>query len=108
MIKDLGNSSFDNIEFPRIVFNNATPSADWKGWKSLSGDFTMMIGNYQTTEYRYFEQSTAGFFSTIEAGNNYAIALMCGIGDWSNDGVNEKIICSVYQSIEGSLKIMYA
>lgn len=108
MIKDLGNSSLDDIEFPAIVANTATPSADWKGWKSLSGDFTMMKGNYQTTQYTYFEQSTAGFISTIEAGNNYAIALMCGIGDWSNDGVNEKIISSVYQSIEGSLRIMYA
>lgn len=108
MIKDLGNSSFDNIELPTIVSSNATPSADWKGWKSLSGDFTMMVGNYQTTEFRYFEQSTAGLFSTIEAGNNYAIALMCGLGDWSNDGLNSKIICGVYQSIEGSLKIMYA
>lgn len=104
MIKDLGNSTYNTPVFPSIV-NNAI---DWKGWKSLSGDFTIMVSLAQQSTYSYSTQADAGFFSTLIAGNNYAIALMCGLGDWSDDSSNGKIECSVYQAIEGSLKIMYA
>ena len=108
MIRDLGESVPDNIPFPELVFSGSTPSDNWNGWKSLSGDYTLAAGNYQVSQFAYFEQARAGFFTSLEAGKYYAVALMCGLGDWVNDDTNDKIICNTYQSIEGSLKIMYA
>lgn len=118
MIREVGESeTASSIKLPTVAegagdFSNMYRMMIWNGWKSLSGDFGLATSGMSTTEDDIyfgggFEQSSTGFLMSLTKGKLYMLALMCGVGSFSNDIINKYAVVSPYISLQGSVKIMY-
>lgn len=116
MIREVGaNETASEISLPSIVNGSSTnyfTEMDWNGWKSLSGDFGLVTTDSgQPASDIYWEgslkQDSTGFLTSLTQGKTYLLALMCGIGSFSNDVTNSRAVFNTYTSLQGSVKIMY-
>lgn len=116
MIREVGEKeTASNIDLPSIVDTSTVAyykTMDWNGWKSLSGDFGLVTtdkGQNESSIYweENLKQDSAGFLTTLTQGKTYLLALMCGIGSFSNDSINFRAVFNTYSSLQGSVKIMY-
>lgn len=116
MIREVGaNETASNISLPSAVDGSDIGLYNkmiWNGWKSLSGDFGLVTtDDGQNVTDLYFgddlDQGSAGFLTTLTQGKTYLLALMCGIGSFSNDVTNSRAVFNTYTSLQGSVKIMY-
>lgn len=114
MIREVGDGeSASSIDIPKPVEGSTTYAAmDWNGWKSLSGDFSLVTTDNSTSTSSLFfggelSQTSTGFLTNLTQGKTYLLALMCGIGSFSNDITNLRAVFNTYASLQGSVKIMY-
>lgn len=107
MINDFGSSYPNTINMPYNAesgYGVVTPN--WYGWKSLSGNFTFAAGTNSVIVHK--NQDDAGVLGVVNKDNYYGIALMCGIGELVNDTTNYRVNSPQYESIIGTLKIVYS
>lgn len=116
MIREVDESELaSEISLPSIVNGSSIAyykEMDWNGWKSLSGDFGLVTTDGgQNVSDIYWEgnlkQDSTGFLTSLTQGKTYLLALMCGIGSFSNDVINSRAVFNTYTSLQGSVKIMY-
>ena len=106
MILEIGASISSSISFPSWSEVGSTITMNWKGWKSLSGMYSVFKGRNSSAST--VTQTAAGFLAEVIKDYYYAIALMCGNGELIVDGINNEIEIIDYESISGTLKLTYA
>lgn len=116
MIREIGEGeAASSISLPSVVDGTTSGyyvKMDWNGWKSLSGDFGLVTtDNGQDGMNLFFggdfDQGSAGFLTSLTQDKTYLLALVCGIGSFSNDITNSRAVFNTYTSLQGSVKIMY-
>lgn len=106
MILEIGATISSSISFPSWSGVDSTITMNWNGWKSLSGMYTVFLG-YNSSSFMA-RQREAGFLAEVTKDYYYAIALMCGNGELIVNGMYKEIEIIDYESVSGTLKLMYA
>lgn len=106
MILELGDSVPNDISFPSFSGVDSTVTVDWKGWKSLSGMYSIFSGYNQSSTVA--RQREAGFIGEVTKDYYYAIGLMCGNGELIINSIDHEIEIIDYVSISGTLRLTYS
>lgn len=109
MIKDCGTTLPSSaITFPSATSSGSGFVANWQDWKSLYGDFTIIMKSTSGTGTYYDEQYEAGAMMSVTKDRYYAIGLMCGEGVWAYAESASVIKITKFSSVSGTLRIDYA
>ena len=111
MILPMGTSVSQNIEMPYVSMTGTNPvviNPVWNGWQSLSGGFGLIAG--AASSLYFWPQGTGGadIFGEVEKDKYYAVALMCGEGEYSEGTSSDSITMNKYSSLSGKVKLTYS
>ena len=112
MILPMGTSISQDIQMPYVQMTgtvSVTFTPIWNGWQSLAGGFGLLAGGGSNLFFWLQGGQDADIFGEVEKDNYYAVALMCGEGEYGSSTAGSTTLRMYkYESLSGIVKIAYS